>query len=118
VLTKAASHRASSRVLAGASIEQSLLAPASVVAGTVERSIIGRGALVEAGAVVRDSVLLPGTIVRAGSTIERAILDDGVEVRDGASVGAAGGDIALVGLEATVTEDVPAGGRLPEPDDD
>ena len=33
-------------------------------------------------------------------------------------VGEAGGDIALVGLEATVEQDVPAGGRFPEIDDD
>ena len=41
------------------------------VAGDVERSVIGRGAVVEAGAVVRESVLLPGAVVRAGATVER-----------------------------------------------
>ena len=35
-----------------------------------------------------------------------------------ADVGAAGGEIALVGLEATVEEPVPAGGRYPAEDDD
>jgi glucose-1-phosphate adenylyltransferase len=119
VLTQAAAHRSSSRVLAGASMEQSLLAPAASVGGTVERSVVGRGAVVERGAVVRESVLLPGAVVREGATVVRAILDDEVEVCGGASVGEPGGDVALVGLRATVRADaaVAAGGRFPEVDD-
>ena len=60
--------------------------------------------------------MLPGAVVRAGATVERAVVDQGVDVR--ADVGAAGGEIALVGLEATVEEPVPAGGRYPEVADD
>ena len=87
--------------------------------GTVQRSVIGRGVLIEAGATVRDSVVLPGAIVRAGATVERAILDDDVEVSVGATVGGPDGEIALVGCQAVVPEgdSVPAGGRLPEQDD-
>jgi glucose-1-phosphate adenylyltransferase len=114
VRTQSTARRASSRVLSGARLEQSLLAPAAQVAGTVERSVIGRGATVERGATVRESVVLPGAIVREGATVTRAIVDDGVEICGGVTVGAADGDIALVGLEATVREDVPAGGRFPE----
>jgi glucose-1-phosphate adenylyltransferase len=116
ILTHAAARRGAARVLLGAQIAESLLASAATVAGTVERSVIGRGAVVEAGATVRESVLLPGAIVREGATVERAVLDDAVEVARGATVGAAGGEIALVGLRTTVKEDVPAGGRHPEPD--
>jgi glucose-1-phosphate adenylyltransferase len=116
ILTHAAARRGAARVLPGAQIAESLLASAATVAGTVERSVIGRGAVVEAGATVRESVLLPGAIVREGATVERAVLDDAVEVARGATVGAAGGEIALVGLRTTVKEDVPAGGRHPEPD--
>jgi glucose-1-phosphate adenylyltransferase len=116
VLTQASARRASARVLEAATVEQSLLAPASSVAGEVSRSVIGRGAVVERGAVVRDSILLPGVVVRAGATVERAILDDGVTVGEGAGIGEAGGEIALVGLRATVEEGVsiPAGGRFPK----
>jgi glucose-1-phosphate adenylyltransferase len=119
VLTQAAAHRASARVLASAEVEASMLAPASQVGGTVERSIVGRGAVVEPGAVVRESVVLPGAVVRSGATVVRAILDDAVEVAAGATVGEPGGDIALVGLRATVAADavVGAGGRYPELDD-
>src|SRR5829696_6824376 len=43
VLTHAASRRESARVVEGARVEKSLLATAATVAGTVERSVIGRG---------------------------------------------------------------------------
>ncbi len=117
VLTHAASRRASARVLAGARVEQSMLATAALVGGTVERSVIGRGAVVEEGAVVRDSVVLPGVVIRSGATVERAIVDDLVEVCGGVTLGAAGGEIALVGLRACIEQDVPAGGRYPEVDE-
>jgi glucose-1-phosphate adenylyltransferase len=119
VLTQAASHRASARALAGAEVRASLLAPAARVAGTVERSVIGRGAVIEEGAVVRESVVLPGAVVRAGATVHRAILDDRVDIGRGATVGEAGGEIALIGLRAEVAADarIPAGARHPDLDD-
>jgi glucose-1-phosphate adenylyltransferase len=115
ILTHATSSRGSAQVRAGAQLDHVLLAPGSRVAGTVERSVIGRGAVVEAGATVRDAVVLPGAVVRSGATVERAVIDQAVDVR--ADVGAAGGEIALVGLEATVEAPVPAGGRYPAEDD-
>ena len=112
ILTHATGRRAAVRVRPGAKIEASLLGPASVVAGAVERSVIGRGAVVERGATVREAVLLPGAIVRAGATVVRAVIDDEVEVA--ADVGEEGGEIALVGLRERVTEPISAGGRFPE----
>jgi glucose-1-phosphate adenylyltransferase len=117
VLTHASDRRASARVLGGARVERSMLATAVTIGGTVEHSVIGRGAVVEKGAVVRDSVVLPGAVVRAGATVERAILDDLVHVEEGVTVGEAGGDLALVGLRAKVEQDVPAGARYPDVDD-
>lgn len=115
VLTRSVGHRAAARVLRGADVRESLIAPAARVAGSVERSVVGRAAVVEAGAVVRESVLLPGAVVRAGAQVVRAILDDGVEVGAGATVGEPDGAIALIGLGATVAADsvVGAGGRVP-----
>jgi glucose-1-phosphate adenylyltransferase len=117
VLTQATTFRASARIHAGAAVEASLVAPGARVAGTVERSVVGRGACVEAGAVVRESVLLPGSVVRAGATVERAIIDDGVDVRG--EVGEPGGEIALVGMRAVVEpgKRLPGGARFPEDDD-
>ena len=82
--------------------------------------MLGRGATVEAGAVVRGAVLLPGSIVRAGATVERAILDDKVEIGEGAHVGDADGEIALVGMRAFVEAGARLGGgaRYPESDDE
>jgi glucose-1-phosphate adenylyltransferase len=120
ILTHAVTPRGPARTAPEADIAESLVAPGARVAGTVERSVVGRGAVVEPGAVVRESVLLPGTVVRAGASVERAVLDDGVEIARDAWVGAANGDIALVGLRAVVQpgDDVPAGARFPEPDQD
>jgi glucose-1-phosphate adenylyltransferase len=114
ILTKAPTTRASAHVRAGAEIAESLLGPGAEIAGTVERSVIGREAIVERGAVVRESVLLPGAVVRSGAMVVRAVLDDHVEVRGGATVGEDGGEIALAGCSAAVTADVPAGGRHPD----
>jgi glucose-1-phosphate adenylyltransferase len=112
VLTHSTGRRAAVRVRPGARIEGSLLGPASVVAGSVERSVVGRGAVVEDGATVREAVILPGAVVRAGATVVRAVIDDEVEVA--ADVGEEGGEIALVGMRERVTDPVPAGGRFPE----
>jgi glucose-1-phosphate adenylyltransferase len=112
ILTKAPTTRASAQVRRGAEVADSLLGPGATVAGAVERSVVGREAVVEAGATVRESVLLPGAVVRSGATVVRAVVDDEVDVRAG--VGEAGGEIALAGCGATVDQDVPAGGRYPD----
>jgi glucose-1-phosphate adenylyltransferase len=117
VLTHAALLRASARV-DGGSVERSLIAPAARVAGSVSRSVLGRGVVVEEGAVVRESVLLPGAVVRSGARVERAVVDDEVVVERDVVVGEEAGEIALVGLRASVTAAVPGGGRFPVVDDD
>ncbi|GLC23501.1 glucose-1-phosphate adenylyltransferase family protein [Roseisolibacter agri] len=99
------------RVSRGAELADALLAPGAYVAGRVARSVLGPGAIVEAGAEVHDSVLLHGAVVRRGARVVRAVLDDGVEVGAGAVVGGAGeGDdaITVVGMGARVD----AGERL------
>jgi glucose-1-phosphate adenylyltransferase len=105
------------RVLDGASVDGSLLSGGTRVAGRVSGSVLSPGVIVEKGATVVDSVLLPGVRVRAGATVTRAVLDDNVVVGQGATVGG-DGDITLVGREATVADggELPAGGRLPEPE--
>jgi glucose-1-phosphate adenylyltransferase len=112
ILTKAPTTRASARVCDGAEVADALLGPGATVAGTVERSVIGREAVVAAGAVVRDSILLPSAVSPPAATVERAVLDDGVEAC--ADVGGPDGEIALVGLRARVSSPVPPGGRFPQ----
>ena len=103
------------RVLRGAEVADSLLSPGVVVGGTVERSVLSPRVVVEAGATVVDSVLLDGVVVRAGATVRRAVVDADADVA--ADVGGEG-DLALVGKGQAVTSPLPAGGRLPEPEDD
>jgi glucose-1-phosphate adenylyltransferase len=114
--TRGGRHSAA-RVLRGAEVDESLVSGGTRVAGSVRGSVLSPGVVVEQGAQVADSVLLPGVRVRAGATVTRAVLDDGVVVGEGASVGG-DGDIALVGRRAEVKPggEVPAGGRLPEPE--
>jgi glucose-1-phosphate adenylyltransferase len=111
------SRSAPARVRDGAVVRDSLLAPGADVAGTVERSVLSSGAVVEAGAVVRESVLLPGAVVRSGAVVERTVLDDGVEVGEDARVGGEG-DVALLGRRERIEAGavVPAGARVPEPE--
>jgi glucose-1-phosphate adenylyltransferase len=114
--TRGGRHSAA-RVLDDGQIENSLLSGGTRVSGNVRGSVLSPGVVVEQGATVVDSVLLPGVLVRAGATVTRAVLDDNVVVGAGATVGG-DGDITLVGREATVPDggEVPAGGRLPEPE--
>lgn len=104
---------APARLLAGSSVSEALLSSGLQVAGTVERSVLSPGVVVEPGAVVRDSVLLSGTVVRRGATVTRAILDSGVQVGEKAQVGAPDGEITLIGSGEVVAEGeaVPAGAR-------
>jgi glucose-1-phosphate adenylyltransferase len=116
VHTRGGRHSAA-RLLRTAEVADSLISGGTRVAGSVSGSVLSPGVVVEAGATVVDSVLLPGVRVRAGATVTRAVIDDAVVVGERATVGG-DGDIALVGREARVDDgaEVPAGGRLPEPE--
>jgi glucose-1-phosphate adenylyltransferase len=66
----------------GGCAQRSLIANGCRVAGTVERSILFPGVVVEAGARIRDSIVMHDTRVGAGAVLDRAIVDK--EVRIGA----------------------------------
>lgn len=102
----------------GAAVEDSLLSPGSTVAGTVRRSVLSPGVVVDEGAEVVESVLLEGVVVRAGARVVKAVVDRGSEIAAGVTVGGPGGEITLVGEEQVVSSDLAAGARLPESDPD
>jgi glucose-1-phosphate adenylyltransferase len=112
--------RVPARVLDGGSVVDSLLSPGCRVAGTVVRSVLGPGVVVEPGATVRDSVLFADTLVRAGATVDWAIVDRDCVVESDGAVGEAADDVAgdegivLVGRGSRVRagETVPPGARL------
>ena len=68
-------------------VRDSLISPAAHINGEVFRSVISPGVVVEAGAVVRDSILQHRCVVRAGATVDRSILDKEVTVGRGCVVG-------------------------------
>ncbi len=119
ILTRRAS-RAPARVLDGGEVVDSLLSPASVVAGRVVRSVVGPGARVAAGAEVTDAVLFDDVTVEADARVTRAIVDKRVRVGRGARVGSDDADlddsddIVLVGNDAVIAAgaEVPRGARL------
>lgn len=80
-----------------ASPNDALISPGAQIEGTVERSVISPGVLIEAGAIVRDSIVCHDAVVRAGAVVDRAILDKDVEVGRGATVGV--GDESVVNRE-------------------
>jgi len=65
----------------------SLLSNGCVIEGTVIHSILSPGVSVEAGAVVRDSVIMNDTIIRSGAVIDRCVLDKEIEIGVGAQIG-------------------------------
>jgi glucose-1-phosphate adenylyltransferase len=70
-----------------ATVNASLVCCDTVVGGTVERSILSPGVVVEQGAVVRDSVIMHRCHVAKGAVLDRAILDKDVRVGAGALIG-------------------------------
>ena len=67
--------RPPARIEASATIDASLVAAGAHVRGTVVRSVIGPGVVIEEGAEVRDAILLHDSYVGAGARVTRAILD-------------------------------------------
>jgi len=112
--------RPAARVLAGAEVADSLVSPGSVVRGSVVRSVLGPGVVVEEGAVVRDCVVFQDTVVAAGARLDRCVVDRDCVVGAGAEVGSPDADpddpdtIVLVGRASRVGPGVvvPPGARL------
>jgi glucose-1-phosphate adenylyltransferase len=71
----------------GAEITRSLISHGCIIRGQVEHSVLSPGVIVEAGAVVRDSILLFDTVVGEGSVVDRAILDKEVVVGKNCQIG-------------------------------
>jgi glucose-1-phosphate adenylyltransferase len=120
----AGTQRMPARIGGTARIDASLIAPGCVVHGTVERSVLGPGVVVAAGATVRDAVIFENTVIERDASVERAIIDRDVRVAATAQVGAPGrvteegdaldAEIAVVGQRTRVTarKPVPPGARI------
>lgn len=112
--------RGPARLLEGSVVVDSLVSSGCVVAGRVERSVLGPGVRVGAGARVSDAVVFADTSVESGAVVARSIVDQHCVVGEGSRVGSDAADledseaITLVGRDCVVApgEDVPAGARL------
>lgn len=68
-------------------IVNSLVSHGCIIHGRVVNSVLSPGVRVEAGAVVRDSIIMNDTVIRAGAQVDRSIVDKLVEVGAGACLG-------------------------------
>jgi glucose-1-phosphate adenylyltransferase len=97
----AAPQRPPARIEASAAIDGSLVAAGARVRGTVVRSVVGPGVVVEEGAEVRAAILLHDSYVGVRAQVTRAILDAEAHVDDDAAVGDTA-DIAVVEAGARI----------------
>jgi glucose-1-phosphate adenylyltransferase len=74
-------------ISSSATVQQSLISAGATIRGTVKRSVISPGVVVEPGAVVHESVLLPGVRVGAGAFVHRAVVDQDSVIGASARVG-------------------------------
>lgn len=86
------------RYLPGASVDNSVISPGCVIAGTVRNSVLSPGVRVEAGATVVDAVLWEDVVVKAGAVLDRVISDKRTVFGNHARVGTG---------EAAVSEEMP-----------
>lgn len=85
--------------------------PDAVVDGDVERSVVGWGARVHAGAIVSGSVLLPGAVIESGAVVRDAIVGPRATIESGAVIEAGsviGDDVVVAGTARL------CGARVPE----
>ena len=84
--------RAPARIGQTAQVHRSLISHGCIINGTVVNSVLSPGVRVDAGAVVRDSILMFDTVVRSGAIVDRAIIDKEATIGHGAIVGEGGDD--------------------------
>jgi len=115
-----------SRIGPGAILEGAAVSPGCVINGTVRRSILSPGVVVEEGAVVEDSVIMHKTTIGAGAKVVRAVIDKHVTVGAGVRLGVsydhvrANGEtpthlstgITLVGKGAVIEDGAVVGGNV------
>ena len=75
------------RLEKGSRIVNSMISPGCRIAGSVDRSVIGPGVTIAAGARVCDSILHADVVVEADATIHTSIIATGCTIGAGARIG-------------------------------
>ncbi|MSP14658.1 MAG: glucose-1-phosphate adenylyltransferase subunit GlgD [Chloroflexi bacterium] len=81
----------------------SLISNGCVIQGKVEHSVLSPGVMVDAGAVVRNSVIMNDSRISAGAIIENCIIDKEVIVGAGARLGVDGGLSSVTAQQESLT---------------
>jgi len=106
---------------ASADVTETIAGAGCRIDGSVERSILSPGVVVEKGAVVRDSILMHDCVVRGGATVENTVSDRDAEFCGGCHLGMPDGtegvpsaELVLVGKGARLGADarVPRGRQV------
>lgn len=63
-----------------AEVKHSLISNGSHIKGTVVNSVIGRGCIIEEGAVVKNSVILPGSYIGKNAIVDYAVVDKKAQI--------------------------------------
>lgn len=71
------------RYVAGAKVNNAMVADGCIIEGTVENSVLFRGVHVEKGAVVRNCVLMQDTVVEVNANVEYVVTDKDVQISAG-----------------------------------
>ncbi len=73
-----------------AEVSQSMICNGSVIKGKVQRSVLGPGVHVSAGATVSQSIIMNDTWIGPGARLENVVIDKSVIVGTGTHIGAVG----------------------------
>ncbi|MBQ9140259.1 MAG: glucose-1-phosphate adenylyltransferase [Lachnospiraceae bacterium] len=68
-------------------VERSIIGEGTEIYGKVYNSVIGRGVVIGAGTVVRDSIIMNDTVIGAGGELNKAIIAENVVIGDNVKLG-------------------------------
>lgn len=68
-------------------VQQALVASGCRISGTVERSILSPGVVIEEGAIVRDSIIFHESVIQKDAVVDQVICDKDVMIGEGAHIG-------------------------------
>ena len=71
------------KFVTGAKVSNSRISGSCRIYGTVSNSILGRGVIVEKGAVVENAIIMQGCTIKSGAHVQYAIVDRNNEVPEG-----------------------------------
>lgn len=75
------------RIGENAKVDEALINEACIVDGTIRRSVLFSGVVVQEGALVENSVIQSNVTIKKGAQVKNAIIMEGVEIEEGKKIG-------------------------------